>query len=293
MIANRVIHKRCAFAKLNLVLKVTGRRSDGYHLIDSLVTFCAFGDLMEISLNTVKDNIIVEGPFAGEIGSSNIISDTLSIFRKATSWYHPLTLKLHKQIPVSAGLGGGSADAATTLRLLELLAPMSPVDPTKIEEMALLLGADVPVCFIGRTSRVQGIGEIITPIKKTPTIPVLLVNPGTDLTTKDVFETFDGDYSKPMRLPRTGENFGAAELLDFLGRRPKNDLMASAIKLAPKIGQVLEELESLPGAISVGMSGSGATCFALFCPNDQINIALSANQLKRSGWWFTSTVLNS
>tara|TARA_Y100000588_G_scaffold207588_1_gene221409 strand:+ start:4627 stop:5361 length:735 start_codon:yes stop_codon:yes gene_type:complete len=244
-------------------------------------------------MNTIKDDIIVEGPFCTEIKSTNIISDTLTIFRKATSWYHPLTIKLHKQIPVSAGLGGGSADAATTLRLLQLLSPISPLDPIENTKMALLLGADVPVCFIGRTARVQGIGEILTPIEKTPALPVLLVNPGIELTTKEVFTTFDSDYSKPLSLPRTGENFGATDLLDFLGRRPENDLMAPAIKLAPKIGHVLEELESLPGVVSVGMSGSGATCFALFCPNDKINVTLSVNQIKQTGWWFESTFLNS
>ena len=114
-----------AFAKINLLLKVTGRRNDGYHLLDSLVGFCEFGDRLEISLNEAQDEIITEGTFGEEIGENNIIKKTLEKFRETTRWERPVRIRLEKEIPIGAGLGGGSSDAATTLRLLSQI-PNSP-----------------------------------------------------------------------------------------------------------------------------------------------------------------------
>ena len=164
-----------AFAKINLLLKVTGRRNDGYHILDSLVAFCEFGDRLEISLNDAQDEIITEGPFGKEIGDNNIIIKTLEKFRETTRWERPVRIRLEKEIPIGAGLGGGSSDAATTLRLLSQIPNSPPLTHKELFNMALELGADVPVCLHGKTTRMQGIGERLSLLQPLPKLPIVLV----------------------------------------------------------------------------------------------------------------------
>ena len=176
-----------AFAKINLLLKVTGRRNDGYHLLDSLVGFCEFGDRLEISLNEAQDEIITEGTFGREIDENNIIKKTLEKFRETTNWEQPVRIRLEKEIPIGAGLGGGSSDAATTLRLLSQVPKSPPLTHKELFNMALELGADVPVCLHRKTTRMQGIGEKLALLPPLPELPILLVNPNCRLETKNVF----------------------------------------------------------------------------------------------------------
>ena len=190
-----------AFAKINLLLKVTGRRNDGYHLLDSLVGFCEFGDRLEISLNEAQDEIITEGTFGKEIGDKNIIRKTLEKFRETTRWELPVRIRLEKEIPIGAGLGGGSSDAAATLRLLSQIPNSPPLTRKELFNMALELGADVPVCLHRKTTRVQGIGERLSLLQPLPKLPIVLVNPNCRLETKDVFGEFMGNY-KEMRGDR-------------------------------------------------------------------------------------------
>lgn len=280
-----------AFAKINLLLKVTGRRSDGYHLLDSLVGFCEFGDHLEISLNEARDEIITEGTFGKEIGDNNIIGKTLEKFRETTRWERPVRIRLEKEIPIGAGLGGGSSDAATTLRLLSQIPNSPPLTRKELFNMALELGADVPVCLHGKTTRVQGIGERLSQLQPLPKLPIVLVNPNYRLETKDVFGAFRGNYSEPIHSYLLEKSWSQEKLEDLLTSKQQNDLYDAAVSLVPQISQVLTLLRELPGVIGVGMSGSGATCFAIFERGKTSKINEALERINGTTWWHKLTYL--
>ena len=280
-----------AFAKINLLLKVTGRRNDGYHLLDSLVGFCEFGDRLEISLNEARDEIITEGTFGKEIGDNNIIRRTLEKFRETTRWERPVRIRLEKEIPIGAGLGGGSSDAATTLRLLSQIPNSPPLTRKELFNIALELGADVPVCLHGKTTRMQGIGERLSLLQPLPKLPIVLVNPNFRLETKDVFGAFRGNYSEPIDSYLLEKSWSQKKLEDLLKSRQQNDLYDAAVSLVPQISQVLTLLRELPGVIGVGMSGSGATCFAIFERGKTSKINEALEMLNGTTWWHKVTYL--
>ena len=280
-----------AFAKINLLLKVTGRRNDGYHLLDSLVGFCEFGDRLEISLNEARDEIITEGTFGREIGDNNIIRKTLEKFRETTKWERPVRIRLEKEIPIGAGLGGGSSDAATTLRLLSQIPNSPPLTHKELFNMALELGADVPVCLHGKTTRMQGIGERLSLLQPLPKLPIVLVNPNCRLETKDVFGAFGGNYSEPIDSYLLEKSWSQEKLEDLLTSKQQNDLYDAAVSLVPQISQVLTLLRELPGVIGVGMSGSGATCFAIFERGKTSKINEALERLNGTTWWHKLTYL--
>ena len=280
-----------AFAKINLLLKVTGRRNNGYHLLDSLVGFCEFGDRLEISLNEARDEIITEGAFGKEIGDNNIIRRTLEKFRETTRWERPVRIRLEKEIPIGAGLGGGSSDAATTLRLLSQIPNSPPLTRKELFNMALELGADVPVCLHGKTTRMQGIGERLSLLQPLPKLPIVLVNPNSRLETKDVFGAFRGNYSEPIDSYLLEKSWSQEKLEDLLTSKQQNDLYDAAVSLVPQISQVLTILRELPGVIGVGMSGSGATCFAIFERGKTSKINEALGRLNGTTWWHKLTYL--
>ena len=280
-----------AFAKINLLLKVTGRRNDGYHLLDSLVSFCEFGDRLEISLNEARDEIITEGTFGREIGDNNIIRKTLEKFRETTKWEQPVRIRLEKEIPIGAGLGGGSSDAATTLRLLSQIPNSPPLTHKELFNMALELGADVPVCLHGKTTRMQGIGERLSLLQPLPKLPIVLVNPNCRLETKDVFGAFGGNYSEPIDSYLLEKSWSQEKLENLLTSEQQNDLYDAAVSLVPQISQVLTLLRELPGVIGVGMSGSGATCFAIFERGKTSKINEALERLNGTTWWHKLTYL--
>ena len=280
-----------AFAKINLLLKVTGRRNDGYHLLDSLVSFCEFGDRLEISLNEARDEIITEGTFGREIGDNNIIRKTLEKFRETTKWEQPVRIRLEKEIPIGAGLGGGSSDAATTLRLLSQIPNSPPLTHKELFNMALELGADVPVCLHGKTTRMQGIGERLSLLQPLPKLPIVLVNPNCRLETKDVFGAFGGNYSEPIDSYLLEKSWSQEKLEELLTSKQQNDLYDAAVSLVPQISQVLTLLRELPGVIGVGMSGSGATCFAIFERGKTSKINEALERLNGTTWWHKLTYL--
>ena len=280
-----------AFAKINLLLKVTGRRNDGYHILDSLVAFCEFGDRLEISLNDAQDEIITEGPFGKEIGDNNIIRKTLEKFRETTKWERPVRIRLEKEIPIGAGLGGGSSDAATTLRLLSQIPNSPPLTHKELFNMALELGADVPVCLHGKTTRMQGIGERLSLLQPLPKLPIVLVNPNCRLETKDVFGAFGGNYSEPIDSCLLEKSWSQEKLEELLTSKQQNDLYDAAVSLVPQISQVLTLLRELPGVIGVGMSGSGATCFAIFERGKTSKINEALERLNGTTWWHKLTYL--
>ena len=281
--------KTIARAKINLTLRVLGKSETGFHLIESITAFSDFGDEVEIFTNSSRDQLEISGPFSKDLEGDNIVVKALESFRKETIWTQPITIKIFKQIPVAAGLGGGSADAACVLKMLNLLAPKARVSEEKMGEIGLNLGSDVPACLSGKTLKMEGRGEKLSIIGRIPNMPILLVNPNIRLSTKAVFETF----SKKGLFKPTDENANVdvEKIFKGIGCNTPNDLIEPAIKLAPVIQEVLFVLRKLKGIKTVGMSGSGATCFALFEPNDTVSVIKAEEQIKNYGWWTASTFL--
>tara|TARA_A100001015_G_C14924358_1_gene685629 strand:- start:30 stop:890 length:861 start_codon:yes stop_codon:yes gene_type:complete len=281
--------KTIARAKINLTLRVLGKSETGFHLIESITAFSDFGDEVEIFTNSSRDQLEISGPFSKDLEGDNIVVKALESFRKETIWTQPITIKIFKQIPVAAGLGGGSADAACVLKMLNLLAPKARVSEEKMGEIGLNLGSDVPACLSGKTLKMEGRGEKLSIIGRIPNMPILLVNPNIRLSTKAVFETFS---KKGLFKPADeNANVDVEKIFKGIGCNTPNDLIEPAIKLAPVIQEVLFVLRKLKGIKTVGMSGSGATCFALFEPNDRVSVIKAEEQIKNYGWWTASTFL--
>ena len=281
--------KTIARAKINLTLRVLGKSETGFHLIESITAFSDFGDEVEIFTNSSRDQLEISGPFSKDLEGDNIVVKALEYFRKETIWTQPITIKIFKRIPVAAGLGGGSADAACVLKMLNLLAPKARVSEEKMVEIGLNLGSDVPACLSGKTLKMEGRGEKLSIIGRIPNMPILLVNPNIRLSTKAVFETFS---KKGLFKPADeNANVDVEKIFKGIGCNTPNDLIEPAIKLAPVIQEVLFVLRKLKGIKTVGMSGSGATCFALFEPNDTVSVIKAEEQIKNYGWWTASTFL--
>ncbi|MCY7270513.1 MAG: 4-(cytidine 5'-diphospho)-2-C-methyl-D-erythritol kinase [Sphingomonas bacterium] len=257
-------------AKLNLALHVRGRMPDGRHSLETLFAFCTDGDRVE---GEEADDVTLQvvGPFAELLGPDNLVLTAAHALRDSARIERGAALRLVKNLPVASGIGGGSADAAAALRLLTRLWTIDPADATAV---APLLGADVPACLLSLTARGVGAGDRLELVDD-PTIagtPVLLVNPLQPLSTGTVFSTWDGVDHGPLGAWRAG----------------RNDLEAPARTLVPAIGGILDWLGAQPGATFVRMSGSGATCFALF-GNERERDAAAATCPDR--WWHMATFL--
>lgn len=259
-------------AKLNLALHVTGRRTDGYHLLDSLVCFARVGD--EVTLRPGPLALTIQGPFAAGLATAD---DNLCL-RAARMAGAEASLTLTKNLPVAAGIGGGSADAAAVLRGLARMGHPLPVAPHR-------LGADVPVCLASQPARMRGVGESLASVPPLPPMSLVLANPRIALSTPRVFAGLDRRDNPAMPdLPHWPDLAG---LIAWL-HATRNDLEAPAIAAAPVIAEVLAALEFL-GAGFRRMSGSGATCFGLFARPDKARDAAAA--LARKGWWAVATEL--
>jgi len=245
---------RFAPAKVNLYLHVTGKRADGYHLLDSLAVFPDVGDAVSATAAEAL-TLVVDGP-CGEGLSGETDNLVLRAARKLAPG-RGAALRLSKYLPVASGIGGGSADAAAALLVLSELWGVAADLPV----LALQLGADVPVCLASRPARMQGIGESLTPAPALPDFGMVLVNPGVAVPTPAVFKARQGEFSAPPVLPEAWADVDAM-VADLAACT--NDLQAAAIGIAPVIGEVLSVLAALPGAKLARMSGSGATCFAIF-----------------------------
>lgn len=275
-------------AKLNLYLHVTGRRADGYHELDSLVTFTAFGDTLEIApVEAVR--LSLSGPFASGLETGdNLAARAAAALAQRLGRPAALGIALEKRIPVAAGLGGGSADAAAVLRGLARLWRLGPEHADALGEVALGLGADVPVCLHGRAAFMAGIGEALSPPPRLPPCAVLLVNPGEPVPTGLIFAERREPYSSAERF---GESPADAGALAALLRARRNDLEAPALARVPAIGCVLARLGVAPGCLLARMSGSGGTCFGLFADGADADEAGRAIACEHPAWWVRPTHL--
>lgn len=267
-----------ARAKINLALHVTGRRADGYHLLDSLVAFAECGDRLRLAKAQAL-SLTLTGPRAAGLSAG---PDNL-VWRAAGLMGRGAAITLEKHLPIASGIGGGSADAAATLlglaRLYDLALP--PAD------QVLALGADLPICLAGRPARMTGIGEEIAPLTLPPGF-VLLVNPGFGLSTPAVFRALTQRDNPPMPAPARWRDL--ADLVAYL-RLCRNDLQAPALELAPEIARVLQAIAAQPGCALARMSGSGATCFGLFEHEAPAEAAAKAISLTYPEYWVQAAAL--
>ena len=275
-------------AKINLTLRVLGRRPDGYHELESLVAFAALADTL--TLQGGGDVALdIAGPFAAACGpvADNLVLKAHAALRKRVAGLKAGRFSLEKNIPVAAGLGGGSADAAAPLRLLAHANGLAPADP-RLAAAALAVGADVPVCLESQARIMRGVGDELSAPLDLPRLAALLVNPGVALATRDVFAKFAGNQGGKTSLATVPRERHA--LIGWLGEHG-NDLTHSAIACVPAIADVLQALGALPGARLTRMSGSGPTCFALFASPGEAAAAAQRLTAKRKDWWVCPTVI--
>ena len=271
-----------AKAKVNLALHILGRRADGYHEIDSAVAFADVGDVLTVEAVAGEGiELAVAGPFAGAVptGADNLICRAYALVAERVT-LPAVRVLLHKMLPVAAGIGGGSADAAAALRAFLKLAPTS-ILPEVIDAIALRLGADVPVCLLQKACRMQGVGERLSALASLPSPAIVLVNPGVVCETATVFAA--------IGLAK-GQEHGAA--LDLHAPSTwRNDMTVAAIRVQPIIADVLAALSGHAELNAVRMSGSGATCFGL--ASDLAVAEGVAQALRRAhpGWWVAASRL--
>ncbi|MCV9939660.1 4-(cytidine 5'-diphospho)-2-C-methyl-D-erythritol kinase [Boseaceae bacterium BT-24-1] len=283
-------------AKVNLSLRVLGRRADGYHELDSLVAFAGVGD--ELSLSPGEPAAVqVSGPFAAGLstGPDNLVLKAERALRDEIAGLRSGRFHLVKRLPVASGIGGGSADAAAALRLLARLNEL-PLSHPALLAAAGRVGADVPVCLEARARMMWGIGERLGPPLKPPRLFALLVNPGVAVETVAVFralglQTGQGHAGGVEAFKADDPSRASSVSLIVALAASGNDLEVPARSAAPIIGEVLSALSALPGCRLARMSGSGATCFALF---DDCRASAEAGKLLAHGqpdWWVKPTVL--
>jgi 4-diphosphocytidyl-2-C-methyl-D-erythritol kinase len=279
-------------AKVNLTLRVIGRRADGYHEIDSLVVFASVGDTLAFSAGRALA-LTVDGPTAAASGAidDNLVLKAARALAERVDGLKLGRFVLSKRLPVAAGVGGGSADAAAALRLLARANRIALDDP-RLHEAARATGADVPVCLDSRPRVMRGIGEILSAPIALPRLPAVLVNPRVAVPTKDVFARLNAPrlVRSPAGEPPQELPADRAGLITYLGGR-ENDLEAPALSLQPVVAEVLAALRSLAGCRLARMSGSGATCFALFDQTKAATAAAAALRKQHPAWWVRAATL--
>jgi 4-diphosphocytidyl-2-C-methyl-D-erythritol kinase len=272
-----------ARAKVNLALHVLGRRLDGYHLLDSIVVFADLCDRLSFSA-AESNSLSVSGPWAQGLKSADdlVLRAQEAMARTFGERIPNIAVRLEKNIPLASGLGGGSADAAATLRALCRFASLDPMSRA-VQELALSLGADVPVCLLSSPSRMRGIGELIEPLSDFPQLNVVLANAGSAVSTAEVFTALG---LKP------GETGYAPLVFPFAIETSRNDLTPPAVKRVPAIGTVLDALKALARARFARMSGSGGTCFAVFDSMADARWAAADLASRHPAWWIRPAILS-
>ena len=285
-----VVYKE-ARAKINLSLLVTGRKSDGYHTLDSIIFFVGFCDRLSFRIDK-ELSLEISGPFSDSLenGRNNLTIQAAEAFKKECKLNSGVAISLEKNIPVSAGLGGGSANAAVTLLALNEL-HNTGLTFESLAEIGLTIGADVPVCLFGETARVQGIGENIRPFVFPHKLGVVLVNPGVPISTARVFSRFNSDFSEFMSEDTLSELSAMQNFSSFTALR--NDLEFPATQLCPEISRVLGALRSEADCIVSGLSGSGPTCFGLFQTSEEAKRAAKRLKQQNTNWWLKATAVHN
>ncbi len=287
--------REIAHAKINLSLHVLGRREDGYHLLESLVAFAGVGDELSFTKSPVF-TLHASGPRAGDLPErdDNIIIAAANALAHGCSEVPPgATIELVKNLPIAAGIGGGSANAAACLRGLLRLADTKLSD-IALNQLAVGLGADVPVCLRSEFSVMRGIGNLVDPLPALPKIHCVLVNPGVGVPTGPVFQAL-GLLQGAMSADETPEiptrAFRSAEQLAVHLSACRNDLEAPAMQMVREIGDVQDALIATPGCLLARMSGSGATCFGLYAEMAEAEAAAAKLGRDNPSWWTAAASL--
>ena len=276
-------------SKINLALHVTGQRPDGYHLLDTLVAFCDIGDQLTLELAPAgcsTDHYAYAGDHAASLppGADNLVSKAVEALRRfateAGIACPPVSVRLTKSLPLSSGMGGGSANAAATLKGLAKLWQLPETLPWR--NIALQLGADVPMCLQGSPLRATGIGEQLTRLGQVSSLNLALINPGVEAETPAVFRALENKHNAPIDWDMLGD-------WDRLLPTLRNDLQPSAITLHPIIAETLSLLQDQTGCQWARMTGSGATCFGTFDTAEQARIACETISVQRPHWWCRAT----
>jgi 4-diphosphocytidyl-2-C-methyl-D-erythritol kinase len=278
-------------AKINLALHVVRRREDGYHDLESLVVFADLADELE-AVPGETDTLAIVGPFAKALGNgeTNLVLRAVGAFRArwpdavSTS----LAMRLTKNLPVAAGIGGGSADAAAALRLMAGLSS-HPIPLAELSDLAARLGADVPACLVSAPLLARGVGELLTALPEFPALHIVLVNPLVPLPTADVFRRLRAHDNYP--LPELPSPLTRPAQLGLWLAETRNDLQPPAIKLVHIIGDIVEQLGQTQGCILARMSGSGATCFGLFGSAGQAHQAAQTMRSAHPDHWVAAAPL--
>lgn len=285
-------------AKVNLSLRVVGRRADGYHDLESVVAFADCADRLTLEPGG-ELRLATTGPLAGACGetSDNLVFKAAKLLADAVPNLKLGAFALDKVLPVAAGIGGGSADAAAALRLLARLNNL-PLDDPRLQEVALATGADVPVCLFSRACDMTGVGEQLLPLAL-PSMPCVMVNPRVPVATKDVFRELglrNGELlvgaTSVLNAPAWPEKGGSID--DWVGvlETVANDLEAPALRIEPVIGDVLEALRCSAGVKLARMSGSGATCFAIYGAPAETHAAAEKIRRDHPDWWVHAGMLS-
>ena len=284
-----------AYAKINLALHVTGQQADGYHLIETLVVFADYADVVGAEpSDDGHTRLIVRGPFAEPLGESTPQDDNLvlraagELLRAKGKVKVPATkLTLTKRIPIAAGLGGGSADAAAVLRLLNRHWSLG-LDPAALTAIALRLGADVPMCFAAVPLIAKGIGEEITPVPGLPALPIVLAHPGVPVPTAAVFAALSKKDGSP--LPPPPKQFGSLLEVIYWLRQARNDLAEPAAAVNKAAAAAAKALISDTECLFARMSGSGAAAFGIFSTMAAAERAADRLRADKPQWWITPTM---
>jgi 4-diphosphocytidyl-2-C-methyl-D-erythritol kinase len=275
-------------AKINLTLRVIGRRDDGYHELESVVGFAGVADSLDLA-TAGKPELEISGPFAAACGpvDDNLVLKAARALNERMGGLKTGRFRLEKNLPVAAGIGGGSADAAAALRLLARANDMAPDDP-RLVAAAGVTGADVPVCLHPRARVMRGIGDLLSGPVMIPRLDVVLANPGVPLSSRDVFACFAGGGASRTTVGQIPVRFDA--LISFLDGHG-NDLTEAAIACSPAVSDLLAALRALPGNRLTRMSGSGPTCFAVFASAAEASEAARLLAAANRSWWIRATTI--
>jgi 4-diphosphocytidyl-2-C-methyl-D-erythritol kinase len=283
-----------ALAKINLALHVTGQRADGYHLIETIAVFAEPADRITVAASDT-DRFQVVGPEAGAIASGpesrNLVVRARDMMRdtiRKRGCAPPVSITLEKSLPAGAGLGGGSADAAATIRALVEHWQIENLPDAIIDRLAAL-GADVPMCFEGRPLLASGIGDRITHLSGVPRFPVVLVNPRQHVSTPDVFGALARKQNPGIKQEALATLRSLPDWIEWLSGNTRNDLEEPASNIAPAIASCMESIEC-SGAQVTRMSGSGATCFGIYKTWTEAEDAAERLLRQHPDWWITATM---